>query len=444
MAILCIDFGTSSVRAAVGDSNESIPLVLDENSKIDNASIPSAICLSADKNTIYLGTKAVIESAKISAAGHYEKSPKRFLSEANFPEVHTPMFAGCSLSKETLIAAFVSYAGHKCRLKGKTELGRRQISETRISHPVFAKAHKESTKIFYRRLERLVSEGAGHEISEEISVAALIRWGEKWLKPGARPSSAIRIDVEEPVAAAVKLVKNPRTNQIGRTLVVDIGAGTVDFVTFNTVTPAEESKEQRLIMAPAHEPASFWKAGDEIDRILLGIIKRKLGSTFASKSRRIFNEIRLVKERVFEENSITYDGIRLTLSELEKEPEFIEMMNEIREAIFKKMNTIPPTASGFAIDSKLTFVFSGGGAGITAIRSAAHSAARDANRSMVAAEMPKSSVDKNALRKYAVDANLERLAVAMGGVTEARDWPRESARELRYFGLAGQKFKPKS
>lgn len=441
MAILCIDFGTSSVRAAVGDSDESIPLVIDRDSVIDNASIPSSICLSSDKKKIFLGTRAVLEGSRMATGGHHEDSPKRWLAATHFKDLNEPMFEGCELSREVLISVFVAYAGQRCRTAAKKAIARRTISDIRISHPVFNGRQKEATKSFYRRLEWLISEGAGNAFdSDEILLSSVNSWSKKWLKPLSGFTSSRKLDVEEPIAAAVQLVKNRDTNQRELTLVVDIGAGTVDFITFRKVTPSVNSTEQRLIMTPAHEPASIWKAGDEIDRILIGIIKRKLGAAFSAKSRQITNEIRLTKKRLFEATKISYEGLQLSLTELETEPAFVGMMSEIHKEVLKKMQDFNAEAHGSFAYRKMTFVFSGGGAGIKAIRRAVHGAAYEAHQIIVGARVPLTSVDQAPLDGYPVDANLERLAVAMGGVTDEEDWPRQVVRSnVTEKGLAGRR-----
>ena len=60
--ILCLDFGTSSLRAALFDNKgyqSVLPIGLSVRSALDDASIRSDILLSSDGSKIYLAEEAI-------------------------------------------------------------------------------------------------------------------------------------------------------------------------------------------------------------------------------------------------------------------------------------------------------------------------------------------------------------------------------------------------
>ena len=81
---LCIDFGTSSIRAALFESARSRPQALELGeafrSSIDRASIPSAIFIDSSGEAVVFGEDALKQGLRGDRSLLFEMSPKRWMT----------------------------------------------------------------------------------------------------------------------------------------------------------------------------------------------------------------------------------------------------------------------------------------------------------------------------------------------------------------------------
>jgi hypothetical protein len=137
---LCIDFGTSSIRAAVRNKFSEITVLdigrVTDSRSIDSASIRSEIFIDADLKKIRFGERAfeAINSNKKSA--FHNASPKLWLKEPS--KLNDQIIERLDINRRDLITGLLAYALHAAAETGHwvapTSPGSEDI---RIAHPVW-------------------------------------------------------------------------------------------------------------------------------------------------------------------------------------------------------------------------------------------------------------------------------------------------------------------
>src|SRR5688500_6246037 len=102
MVTLCIDFGTSSLRAAIRKQGEILPLAIAPASPIDNASIPSAIYIPSSADDICFGIEALTRGLASSDGRLLELSPKSWLSPAGVDHLDNTAVRGLPFTRRDL------------------------------------------------------------------------------------------------------------------------------------------------------------------------------------------------------------------------------------------------------------------------------------------------------------------------------------------------------
>jgi len=96
--ILCVDFGTSSTRAAILEDSRQRPRPLElgeaVRSSIDRASIPSAVFVSADCSEILFGEQALSKGLRGEKSSLFETSPKRWMTADSPTILDDELFEG--------------------------------------------------------------------------------------------------------------------------------------------------------------------------------------------------------------------------------------------------------------------------------------------------------------------------------------------------------------
>src|SRR5215831_17517303 len=139
--IVCIDFGTSSIRAAVREgANEPEAFRLGDvfRSSIDSASIPSACFIGID-GTACFGEEALRRGLSGELAALYETSPKRWLSEASLDELMSPALPRSPLTRLDLVKALLAQAWSAVLAETNETIGGLQRQKLRVAHPVWTK-----------------------------------------------------------------------------------------------------------------------------------------------------------------------------------------------------------------------------------------------------------------------------------------------------------------
>ena len=257
--VLCIDFGTSSIRAVRRMPNGKLmPLDIGRvaKSRLDEASIRSEIHIDEHGKYVRYGERAITAKLESLNSLLYEPSPKLWLRD---PDSLGLMAApGLNLTRENLLAGLIANALHACvRVMDIGEATLRQI-DIRIAHPVWpANVAKDANAA----MARICAQAQRMVFDREWATVTVTQLESHTRTPGTATKSSA--DVVEPVAAAVELL--PSAENVRRVCaVIDVGAGTTDIGLFQAVAP-DSASMVRGKLYPLGEPVSVFKAGNIVD-----------------------------------------------------------------------------------------------------------------------------------------------------------------------------------
>lgn len=424
MHTICIDFGTSSIRAALRKQNNLLPhpLAIAPRSQIDNASIPSAIFISNAGDELLFGDKALEAGLSGQPRLLFEASPKSWLSPANIAHIGTPAATGLPFSRRQLIAGLLSLSVRDSRRAAKSAFELEPDTLVyRISHPVWISSERHRMVTEYDDLRRVACADIGRKMKYEMTADEFELWCEK-----ASPDPQLLppdVEVEEPVAAALELFPDPPTNRRSAALVVDVGAGTIDLGLFVSVLPDRDSRVKRKLI-PMTAPRSLFGAGDEIDNALIALVEEKLGPKGSSHLAALKNDIRRSKEQLFDTGNLVFRNAEVSREELVKTENLRQMARGLKRAIdemfsdagarFQSQLSAPVHGIGH-----LDVVFAGGGANLAFLRSLVGNVVSMGNTTLSATQAEATTPDN-----FEVEASRGRMAVALGGTTFVKDWPK--------------------
>lgn len=141
------------------------------------------------------------------------------------------------------------------------------------------------------------------------------------------------IDVVEPVAAAAELLPSG-DNLVRICAVVDVGAGTTDIGLFQSWVPDGVSRVQSKLYSIG-QPVSVFKAGNEVDGIVLKLIKTRAKKPSVTALADVRARIRGIKETLFTDGLIQELGCDVRLKDLHSHPEAQAMALEIRAELLR-------------------------------------------------------------------------------------------------------------
>lgn len=438
--VLCLDFGTSSVRAVLRDELEKrivIPIgQITPVQSIDGASIPSAFCIDQDLETVRFGQHAYEAILRGSNLAFSVTSPKRWLIEPVLldQKVHSKL----PVTRRDVLTGLIAYA-----LFAVTETGlwkvpdAPELADVRVAHPVWPSEIKQDADRSLGEIVWMALNMASEGDWGVTTVDVLCSWTTPSDNNEFRPIQKFKSDTIEPIAAAVELLPNTG-NERRFCMVVDVGAGTTDFGIFHQSSlERHTAKGDRII--PAGPATSVFKAGDEIDRLLMHFMRSKNPRVFDINQVRIKNEIRFQKESLFKNGMSQLDGISVKLSDFEEAYEVKLMAAEIRKGVERCINDawqeIKTFVTTTGLDFEITVIMAGGGAGIDFLREAIHKPllidGTVINFSFFNPIQPKLNLH---------GAGYERMAVGLGGAKEEYEKVvHEHAKLVRIPGLGDPK-----
>jgi hypothetical protein len=414
--VICIDFGTSSIRAAWQRGNrggpEALPVGRACKSRLDDDSIRSDIHIDVAEGIVSFGERGWSAGQGARAKDDFlESSPKLWLTRpSELAERPVPSLA---VSRRDLLTWLIAFAiDASCRAGRSTKKDLRD-TEVRVAHPVWpldvgGEANRELEHVA-RVAKQVFLSGP---VKEQVHVKDL---GSRVRDVASESASAV--DVVEPIAAALTLL--PWDDNVRRLCaIVDIGAGTTDVGLFHVVAPDQRTRAPSKLI-PIGRPVSVYKAGNFLDELVMKLLLeggpgRPGRSTGVEEVQR---RIRQVKEALFKDGVIRELGVRLELNRLAEHQSTKTMTREIRNAlvdlvsenastVFELMGARTHRAQGLEI------VLAGGGAGIPFIRK------QMAKSISVGGATVNVILEPQARSRRTDGANPERLAVALGGANE--------------------------
>lgn len=367
---LCIDFGTSSIRSVLRDTRGNVRVLpigqITKRQEIDGASIPSAVCIDSNLNTIRFGQHAREAMLSGKSLGFAENSPKLWLKDPT--RLHDRVVDGCALTRFDLLAGLLAYALFAA---GETKFWKIPDSpddvDLRVAHPVWPHQIRSEADAMLHRISWLAANMAAAGDWGQTTVDTLKSWTTANDGGVATPELKARVDTIEPVASAVELLTG-QDNQRRACVVVDVGAGTTDIGVFYQVLPdARTNKPQRLV--PAGPTVSVFEAGDAIDRAVLALIRTRYPQAYEDNRTDITTRIRALKEDLFRHGRLQIHGASLTVDELESEYEAQRIAGAVRRGLHQCLSEAVAGLKLWSewakgINSKPQVLMTGGGASI--------------------------------------------------------------------------------
>lgn len=427
-SILCLDFGTSSLKSALRKSYNStaeslnIGLQADADGLVneDQSSIPSAIFISKSDNFIYFGQEALFRGQKGEPFELFEISPKKWLIELS-PEELKKSIVG-NLSKKNLLSGLISVALESSMIQGGFNIIDLCAMELRVSHPVWP--NDKSAETLNLTLKEITDEAlnlAYLRLLNSLNPIKNLDEFERRVDMGSINHKQSKVDVEEPVAAAIELFENER-NSREVCVIIDVGAGTTDIGLFESVTP-DNDKKRKII--PLKSPVSVYQAGDFIDQELIDTIKENSTVELnSSQLGEINSRRRQIKETLFNFGYIVEFGIQVQLNDLVKREGIKSFCERIKQEFIKKI--IDSEDSIYALFNatrnpikEIDVIFSGGGANIGFL----NSVIKDTEIEIKGHKIPIALRKPNSRKYNNLKAPIERLAVSLGGTLDSEQWP---------------------
>lgn len=415
--ILCIDFGTSSVRA-VRRTGRGAPRVLPigkvAGSRLDDASIRSEIHVDRKSGAVRFGEDAIAARQHTRDSSHFYSSPKVWLKDP--ARLGNRISSAIAVSRAELISGLLANALRRCldaeRLNAKT-LGSMDI---RVAHPIWPDNVASKVKDAFATICTMARVMAARRDWSNVQVSEFAGYSATRAQ-----LSAENIDVVEPIAAAVELL--PTEENVRRLCaVVDVGAGTTDIGLFQAVVPDRKSSTVKAKLYPLGKAISVFKAGNYIDDIVFQLIESRASRATGSSLADIQARIRQVKETLFKTGFVQEGGARVEIKELLDSSDLASFVQDIRGALVRLITE----NEGTVVDmvnartqsvGRLEVVMAGGGSSLPFLRAAIGKKVR-----LKPFYLPVEIVAADPGREVPTHgAGRERMAVALGGASPEYD-----------------------
>lgn len=413
---LCIDFGTSSIRAVRRQPNgrlKTLAIGLVTKSKLDDASIRSEIHVDEHRRYVRYGERAFVARRDVDPAALYAASPKLWLKEpGRLAEEAAP---GLGMTREQLLSGLLAYAVRAAADADGIGESTLKGLDIRIAHPVWPVQVKAAANEALARMTARARQMAFQREWGTVPVRTLL----EHVKVPAMPRHAA-VDVVEPVAAAAELLPGA-DNLVRMCAVVDVGAGTTDIGLFLSVVP-DGSSRVRSKLYRAGQPVSIFKAGNVVDEILLKLLEARAKKPSAVALADVSARIRGVKETLFRDGLIQELGCDVHLKDLQSHPEATAMAAEIRAELLRLVRDNAKTITEWLNKPAhsircLDVVMAGGGGTIDFVLKAINNPIPiDQLMLPVKVTIPEARPGINMF-----GATRGRLAVALGGASEDYD-----------------------
>jgi hypothetical protein len=418
---LCVDFGTSSIRAVVRDHLGGITVVplgaVTKNRSIDGASIPSTVCVAADGKTVSFGEHAYSKIKGGQPLAFWSASPKLWLKQPH--TLDGPVASDVEVTRRELLTGLLGYALFAASESGQWDApADPSTADIRVAHPVWPSSSRDEAQKALGQMVWLATHMASAGDWGETSVEVLRSWTGPEGDEESVPTYVPQVDTVEPVAAAVELLSGD-SNERRLCAVVDVGAGTTDIGIFQQVIP-DATVPAKARMIPAGPSASVFKAGDTIDSALMSLLARRFPREYKIHESSIKVDIRRLKEDLFVNQRLQSFDMDLPLRSLEESREMEEIISEIRRGLVNCLRDAHRAIEvwygvGVSIRREITLLMAGGGAGLKILREAlGHPVELSGQRYHIKVI---DAVPPQRIQMHG--AGYTRLAVALGGVREA-------------------------
>lgn len=413
---LCIDFGTSSIRAVRRQPSgklKPLPIGRITRSRLDDASIRSEIHIDASRRYVRFGERALIARKDSSTPALFESSPKLWFKEPDrLGEEAAP---GLDVTREQLLSGLLAYA---IRAAADADgIGWRRLNDidVRIAHPVWPGQVKEAANEALTRIGAQARQMAFERQWVNVTVSSLRDHAQQVAK-----ARAAAVDVIEPLAAAMELLPNEE-NRVRLCAVVDVGAGTTDIGLFISVVPDPASRVRAKLYRMG-EAVSIFKAGNLVDEIVLDLLKARARKPSELDLADVRARIRGIKETLFRDGFIQELGCDVHSSDLRRHPEAKVMAADIRARLERLVqdnakSVVDHMSRSIHSVNRLDVVMAGGGGTIDFLQAAIGRPIQIDHRMLDV----KSTIPAERAGMSTFGASRGRMAVALGGASDDYD-----------------------
>jgi hypothetical protein len=413
---LCIDFGTSSIRAVRRQPSgelKTLDIGRVTKSKLDDASIRSEIHVDEHRRYVRFGERAFVARKDSGTPALYEASPKLWLKEPG--RLGDEAAPGLGVTREQLLSGLLAYALRAAA--DADEIGESTLKsvDIRIAHPVWPAQVKTAANAALARICAQARQMAFQREWGTVTVTSLL----EHVQALASPRHAA-VDVVEPVAAAAELLPSEE-NLVRMCAVVDVGAGTTDIGLFLSLVPDGASKVRSKLYRTG-DPVSVFKAGNVVDEIVLKLLEARAKKSSAVALVDVRARIRGIKETLFKDGFIQELGCDVHLKDLQAHPEAKAMATEIRAELLRLVQCHAETITTWLDKpvhsiSRLDVVMAGGGGSIDFVLRAIDAPIPINHRTLqVKLTIPGERTGINTF-----GASRGRMAVALGGASHDYD-----------------------
>lgn len=414
--VLCIDFGTSSIRAVrrlPGGRLKALDIGRVTHSRLDDASIRSEIHIDEHGRNVRYGERAIVARAQPGIHVLFEASPKLWFR--NPENLHRHVAEGIGLTRANLIAGLLANAIRACIKAEGLSATTLKSMDVRVAHPVWPPAVRSQARAALHHLCEAAKCMASEREWATVTVATLKSYTAEPARPTQSP-----VDVVEPIAASVEMLPSEE-NARRLCAVIDVGAGTTDIGLFRAVSP-DLNTTVRGKLYPMGSPKSVFKAGNFIDEVVLELIVSRARRPGAEAVAEVESRIRQVKETLFQNEFVQELGVDVQIEDLRSHPGAKAIAREIRAeleaAVAQSSKQIDDMLDATTHSVKrLEVVMAGGGGAIDFIQRAISEPIALNGRSLpVEVTMPDGDRGLNLH-----GAGRGRMAVALGGASREYD-----------------------
>lgn len=326
---LCIDFGTSSIRAVRRQPSgklKTLDIGRVTKSKLDDASIRSEIHVDGNRRYVRFGERAFVARKDTGTPALYEASPKLWLKEPG--RLGDEAAPGLGVTREQLLSGLLAYALRAAA--DADEIGESTLKsvDIRIAHPVWPAQVKTAANAALARICAQARQLAFQREWGTVTVTSLLDHVQVPATP--RPAA---VDVVEPMAAATELLPSEE-NLVRICAVVDVGAGTTDIGLFLSLVP-DGASQVRSKLYRTGDPVSVFKAGNVVDEIVLKLLAARAKKPSAIALADVRARIRGIKETLFRDGFIQELGCDVHMKDLQAHSEARVMAAEIRSELLR-------------------------------------------------------------------------------------------------------------
>lgn len=450
--ILCLDFGTAMSKAFATNELDEVLVDLEiglEAGQVDPIYALVSSIFITNSGRILFGHQAINESTHAVSGNRRRfdsikdilcKDVVCDLDEAPLESTYNP--TEVSLTKGDMVTLYLGYftdmAVSQLSKKDFSRYVNRRFTLPVLPHDRAPWAEDQLRKLLARA--QILADTLHGKWQEGIDVATAKQVLNDIKNLEEIPSFLIDVGIVEPVAAVGSRFRNAVSkNSLRRLLmVVDVGAGTIDYALFAEIHNDDEALHVYEIPGSVQV---LRQAGDTVDKLLRRFILKQADVTSADSDFHMIDadltlRIRQIKEQLFRDEKVNFTlsndkAGEITLSDFLDQPGVREFEKSIHGKFFECLNNIDDSWISHLGVGGLAVVFTGGGAGLPIVQSLAASSVIVHGQSLMM--RPSTLIPPWVKDDYPeLESEFSQLAVAIGGAS--RDLPILAAQTFGQFG----------